>query len=78
MTSPAYLLTATKKPGNETMVIVGPRFQGGILGRGSAVGLRKGDTVLRDILDKALKEAQDDGTIEMLSQKWFGFDVTPR
>ena len=77
-TSPAYLMTAVKKPGNEEMVIAGPRFQGGILGRGSAVGIRKSDTELRDKFDAAVKAAQDDGTVQRLSAKWFGFDVTPR
>jgi octopine/nopaline transport system substrate-binding protein len=77
-TSPAYLMTAVKKPGNEEMIIAGPRFQGGILGRGSAVGIRKSDTDLRDKFDAAVKAAQDDGAVERLSAKWFGFDVTPR
>jgi octopine/nopaline transport system substrate-binding protein len=77
-TSPAYLATSIKKPGNETMLIAGPRFQGGILGRGNAVGLRKSDTALKEKFDAAVKAAQADGTVERLSAKWFGFDVTPR
>jgi octopine/nopaline transport system substrate-binding protein len=60
------------------MAIVGPRFQGGILGRGSSVGLRKSDPELKTMFNEAIAAARADGTIQTLSQKWFGFDVTPR
>jgi octopine/nopaline transport system substrate-binding protein len=78
MASMAYLSTAAAKPGNAEMTIVGPRFQGGILGRGSSVGLRKSDPELKTMFDAAIIAAKEDGTILKLSQKWFGFDVTPR
>ena len=76
--SMAYLTTAAKKPGAQDMVTVGPRFQGGMLGRGSSIGLRKSDVELKDKFNDAIKAAQADGTIKRLSDKWFGFDVTPR
>ena len=76
MASPAYLMTATKNPNNKGMVMAGPRFQGGILGKGSSVGLRKEDTELKAMFDKAISEAKADGTTKKLSEKWFGFDVT--
>jgi octopine/nopaline transport system substrate-binding protein len=78
MASMAYLSTAAAKPGNQDMIVVGPRFQGGMLGRGSSVGLRKTDPELKVMFDKAIREAQADGTIKTLSAKYFGFDVTPR
>jgi octopine/nopaline transport system substrate-binding protein len=78
MASTAYLSTAAAKPGNEDMVLTGPRFQGGLLGRGSSVGLRKGDTELKVLFNDAIASAKADGTIKTLSDKWFGFDVTPR
>jgi octopine/nopaline transport system substrate-binding protein len=78
MPSTAYLSTSAAKPGNSEMVIVGPRFQGGILGRGSSIGLRKSDPKLKTMFDAAITAARADGTIQKLSQKWFGFDVTPR
>jgi octopine/nopaline transport system substrate-binding protein len=78
MASTAYLSGAAAKAGNEEMTIVGPRFQGGMLGRGSSVGLRKSDPELKAMFDKAITEAKADGTIEKLSTKYFGFDVTPR
>jgi octopine/nopaline transport system substrate-binding protein len=78
MASMAYLGTAASRPGNEDMAITGPRFQGGILGRGSAIGLRKTDTELKAKLDAAIRAAVADGTIKRLSEKYFGYDVTPR
>lgn len=76
MASPAYLMTAVAEPGNESMVIAGPRFQGGMLGKGSSAAFRKEDGELRDMFDKAIGEAKADGTMKRLSEKWFGFDVT--
>jgi octopine/nopaline transport system substrate-binding protein len=78
MASMAYLTTASQKPGNEDMTTTGPRFQGGFLGRGSSVGLRKDDTELKAMFNDAIAAAKADGTIKTLSEKWFGFDVTPK
>lgn len=78
MASMAYLTTASEKPGNEDMTTAGPRFQGGFLGRGSSVGLRKTDPELKALFNEAIAAAKADGTIKTLSEKWFGFDVTPR
>lgn len=78
MASMAYLSTAASKPGNEDMAVVGPRFQGGIVGKGSAIGLRKSDTELKAKFDKAIAEANADGTIKTMSEKYFGFDVSVR
>jgi octopine/nopaline transport system substrate-binding protein len=57
-------------------VLTGPRFQGGLLGRGSSVGLRKEDTELKAKFDKAITEAQADGTIARLATQYFGFDAS--
>ncbi|MBV8652988.1 MAG: transporter substrate-binding domain-containing protein [Alphaproteobacteria bacterium] len=78
MASMAYLSGVAAKPDFAEMAIVGPRFQGGILGRGSSVGLRKSDPELKTMFDTAITAAKADGTIQRLSQKWFGYDVTPR
>jgi octopine/nopaline transport system substrate-binding protein len=78
MASMAYLSGVAAKPDFAEMAIVGPRFQGGILGRGSSVGLRKSDPELKAMFDAAIMAAKADGTIQRLSQEWFGFDVTPR
>jgi octopine/nopaline transport system substrate-binding protein len=78
MASAAYLTTAAKKSGNEDMVLAGPRFTGGVIGVGSAIGVRKNDVALKDKLDAAIQAATADGTIERLSAKYFGYDITPR
>jgi len=46
--------------------------------RGSSVGLRKSDTELKAMFNDAIEAAKADGTIKTLSEKWFGFDVTPK
>lgn len=73
----AYLTDVAKKPGNEDIVMTGPFFKGGILGRGVAVGLRKNEPELQKKFNEAIEAAKADGTIKTLSEKWFGFDVTP-
>ncbi|MGF9564910.1 transporter substrate-binding domain-containing protein [Neorhizobium sp. JUb45] len=78
MASMGYLIKAVEKPTNSEMEIVGPRFQGGFLGAGSSVGLRKSDTALKAKFDEALTAAIKDGTVKKLSEKWFGFDLTPQ
>jgi octopine/nopaline transport system substrate-binding protein len=78
MASMGYLMTAVQKPTNSDMTIVGPRFQGGFLGAGSSVGLRKADTALKQKFDEAIAAAKADGTTKKLSTKWFGFDMTPQ
>lgn len=47
-----------------------------IFGLGVGIGLRKEDTALKAKLDKALDEANADGTLTKLSVKWFGFDTS--
>lgn len=78
MASMGYLKTAVEKPTNSDIEIVGPRFQGGFLGAGSSVGLRKSDTALKAKFDEAITAAKADGTLKALSMKWFGFDLTPQ
>jgi octopine/nopaline transport system substrate-binding protein len=64
-------------PVGKDMEIVGPALNGGILGRGVAVGVRKDDNDLREAFDKAIAAAKADGTIKALTQKWFKIDMTP-
>jgi octopine/nopaline transport system substrate-binding protein len=51
---------------------------GDVLGRGVAVGLRKDDTELKAMFDKAVQAAIDDGTVQKLTQQWFKVDMTPQ
>jgi octopine/nopaline transport system substrate-binding protein len=78
VSSLAYLNALKEKPGYENVKIVGPQFQGGLLGPGIGIGFRKGETELKDMFDKAIAEAIADGTIKSLSEKWFNIDITPR
>ncbi|MCR5303487.1 MAG: amino acid ABC transporter substrate-binding protein [Lachnospiraceae bacterium] len=41
-----------------------------------AVGFRKGDNALKNGVERALKEMKADGTLNEISMRWFGSDVT--
>jgi len=73
----SFLKGMVEAPGNGEMVLAGPRYVGGVLGAGVAVGIRKTDPELREKFDAAVGAAIADGTIKTLSMKWFGFDITP-
>ncbi|MER9952720.1 transporter substrate-binding domain-containing protein [Mesorhizobium sp. M0047] len=70
------MVSALKGPGGDTMVIVGPKFQGGIAGNGQGLGFRKEDTALKQAFDTAIKAASADGTVKKLTEKWFGTDIS--
>ena len=70
-------LSAGVKAAKGELVYAGPLFTGGLLGKGSGLGLRKEDTDLKAMLDKGLQQAMADGTAQKLSQQWFGFDIVP-
>jgi octopine/nopaline transport system substrate-binding protein len=72
------LKATTEKPEFKDMVIAGAALSGDVLGRGVAVGLRKGDGELKSMFDKAIQAAIADGTIQKLTQKWFKIDMTPQ
>ncbi len=72
------LMGTLRKPEFKDYVMVGPNFNGGILGRGVGAGLRKADTELKAQFDKAVAEAIADGTVKRLSEQWFKTDITPR
>ncbi|TYC64774.1 transporter substrate-binding domain-containing protein [Stappia sp. BW2] len=46
-----------------------------ILGAGVGVGIRKGDTELKDKINAAIKAIRDNGTYETFSKKYFDFDI---
>ena len=55
-------------------VLVGPLWSGDVLGMGNGIGVRKDDTELKELFNKGLDSAIEDGTIKKLALKWFGFD----
>jgi len=73
-----YFVSTLSKPGGDQMMLVGPLFRGGLLGQGAAIGLRKEDTDLKALFDKAIAEAKADGSMSALAIKWFKSDVTPQ
>jgi len=77
VTARSYLNTIQKTQAYSNVVMTGPLFKGGLLGRGVAVGLRKDEADLKRRFNFAIMAAKADGTIKKLSEKWFGFDVTP-
>ncbi|MBF9234387.1 lysine/arginine/ornithine ABC transporter substrate-binding protein [Microvirga alba] len=66
------------QPEFKNMAIAGAGFSGGVLGRGVAVGLRKGDAELKGQFDAAIQDAIKDGTIQKLTEKWFKVDMSPQ
>lgn len=70
-------LSATVTATKGELAYAGPLFRDGLLGQGSAMGLRREDEDLKALLDRGLAEAMADGTARKLSTQWFGFDVVP-
>ena len=50
-------------------------FDKEILGSGVGVGLRKGDSALKDKINAAIKAIRADGTYDKISKKYFSFDI---
>jgi octopine/nopaline transport system substrate-binding protein len=66
-----------RKPEFKDYALVGPSITGGLLGPGVGVGLRQGETDLKQMFNDAIAAAKADGTIKKISEKWFKIDVTP-
>ncbi|GHH99906.1 transporter substrate-binding domain-containing protein [Neobacillus kokaensis] len=60
----------TTKPGQ--FEVVGKAFNVQPMG----IAVRKGDTELRDAIEKAVRTVEDNGTLSKISKKWFGSDIT--
>ncbi len=71
------LIATLDKPEFKDFVMAGPNFNGGLLGAGVGVGLRKQDADLKKLFDDAIDAAIADGTVKRLSEKWFKLDITP-
>jgi octopine/nopaline transport system substrate-binding protein len=78
MASTSYFVSTLSKPGGDQMKLAGPLFVGGPLGQGSGIALRKGDTDLKDMFNKAIQAAKADGSTKALAIKWFKSDITPQ
>ncbi|EEB82388.1 transporter substrate-binding domain-containing protein [Roseobacter sp. GAI101] len=63
------------------LVYAGPKLTGvdfEEFGKGQAVALAKGNTVLQNRVNDAVAEMLKDGTIKTISEKWFGYDQSPK
>jgi len=58
------------------IVFIGPGLGGGPFGGGVGVGLRKADTDLLEMFNKAIDGARADGTLAEHFTKWFGKDIS--
>lgn len=67
---------AVVKTDAANIVMFGPNFVNGVLGQGMGVGLRKADGDLKALFNKAIAEANKDGTITRLTTQWFGYDIS--
>lgn len=77
-TDKSFVNDFIKSDEGQDVAVVGPDMTGGPLGEGVGCGIRKADAALAERFTKAIQEATADGTIRNLSDKWFGFDVTPK
>ena len=65
-----------KTPEGQGFEFAGPELEDPkILGSSAAIGLRKGDTDLRNALNNALAELLKDGTYQAIAKKYFDFDI---
>ena len=58
------------------IAFIGPGLGGGSFGAGVGVGLRKADTDLLKMFNKAIDEARADGSLAKHFSKWFGNDIS--
>ena len=65
-----------RTPEGKGFEFCGPELQDAkILGNSAAIGLRKGDTDLKNALNNALAELLKDGTYQTIAKKYFDFDI---
>lgn len=62
---------------NGALKVVGPWMTGSIMATDVCFGIRKNEPELQAILNKAIAEMTADGTLKMLSEKWFKMDLSP-
>ncbi|KAA6206414.1 MAG: ABC transporter substrate-binding protein [Candidatus Tokpelaia sp.] len=66
------------KTDNKDFAFIGPKIEDyAVLGEGSAVVLRKGNTALRDQVNMAVKAMMRDGTYDKINRKYWSFSVKP-
>lgn len=72
------LAVAGERPGFQALVRAGPEFgQDDLFGDGIAVAFRKSDPDLRNKFSRAIDSMIADGSLRVLSLRWFATDITP-
>ncbi|WP_458369725.1 ABC transporter substrate-binding protein [Pseudomonas fluorescens] len=65
-----------KTPRGRDFAFAGPPLNDPkILGGGTAIGLRKEDVELRQLINKAIADIHEDGTYQRLEKKYFSFSI---
>lgn len=65
-----------KTPKGKDFTFAGPELKDPkVLGTGTAIGLRKDDTELRQLINKAIADIHKDGTFKKLEKKYFTFAI---
>ena len=58
------MMSLSRKPVNADLAMTGPLMKGAMLATDVALGMRKGETELKAMFDKAIQAAAADGVIE--------------
>ncbi len=58
------------------IAFTGPTFFGGVFGEGVGGAVRKEDTDILEMWNKAIAEMSADGTTAKITEKWFGRDIS--
>lgn len=78
LASASYWVPLLASDKGKEMVMVGPQMTSGPFGAGVGAGIRKEDPSLVAMFDAAINAAIDDGSLETLAVKWFGFDAAAK
>ena len=70
-----YYVGFMKRPEAKDYDFVGPDLQGGLLGDGNGIAVRKGNTELLGRLNAALAAIMADGTYDRITAKYFPFKL---
>ena len=62
--------------GGVDVEFTGPTFSGGVFGDGVGGAVRKEDTDILEMWNKAIAEMSADGTTAEITKKWFGRDIS--
>ena len=65
-----------KHPQGKDFELAGPIVQDPIIGPGTAIGLRKGDSELKSALDSAFAEIKKNGTFDKIQKHYFETDIS--